>query len=160
VRRRIGTERKVVRFCRVAQRIKDHTGLNPGDTLNRIDFQDPIHVLGEVEHNRDVATLPGQAGAGASRQNWRAVPPANRNRRDDVLVVPRYDKPDWDLTVVRTIRRVQRSTATVESDLSSHLPPQLAFEFCGLWKGVDRFGVRTERQWNDHYPIGCADGTS
>ena len=27
-------------------------------------------------------------------------------------------------------------------------------------EGVDWFGVRTEREWRDHYPMGCADGTS
>src|SRR6185312_6036200 len=81
---RIRSEREVVRFGRVAQRIENYTRLNPCETLNRIDFQDPVHVLGKVEDDGDVAALPGQAGAGASRQDWCAVLPANGHRRDYV----------------------------------------------------------------------------
>jgi hypothetical protein len=97
---RIGSEREVVHFGRVAQRIENQTRLNPGETLNRIDFQNPVHVLGEVENDGDVAALPRQARAGASRQNRRAVLPAHGHRRDNVVGVLGDNKTDWDLSVI------------------------------------------------------------
>ena len=64
--RRIGPECQVVALCSCSKRIQDHAGLDAGNTLLDIHLENAIHVLREVEHDRDVAALTGQARAGAS----------------------------------------------------------------------------------------------
>jgi hypothetical protein len=50
----------------VSQRIEDHTWLDAGETLNRIDLENPVHVFAEIENHGDIAALPGEAGSSAS----------------------------------------------------------------------------------------------
>src|SRR6185437_7590273 len=47
------------------QVIADGSRLDAGVLLSRIEFQDVVQVLGEVNHQADVAALSGQAGAAA-----------------------------------------------------------------------------------------------
>ena len=68
-----GPNVSVMRLGGVAQRIEDDARLDAREPLRRIDLQDPVHVLREVEHDRDVAALAGEARAGAPRQDGRAI---------------------------------------------------------------------------------------
>ena len=73
MRRWIGAKCEVMHFRRVAQRIQDHARLDPRNTLYRIDFQNPVHVLREIENDRHVAALTREAGAGSPRQYRRSI---------------------------------------------------------------------------------------
>ena len=108
----------------------------------------------------------------ATLQHWparlvpapRAAPahrtPADGNRRDHIVRIPRDDEPDGNLTVIGAVGRVECAAAAIEADLASNLALQRVFEFGGLRERVDRFGVRTEGKGNDHYPIVCSVATS
>jgi hypothetical protein len=61
-----------MRFGLVAQDVKHHSGLHAGISLGRIEFQDLVHVLAEVDHQGDVTALSGQARPGSSRQDGRS----------------------------------------------------------------------------------------
>ena len=120
VRRRIRTERELVRLGAAPQRVEHDTRLDAREPAFRIDLQNAVHVLREVEDHRDVAALAGEAGAGAARQNRRAESPARRDRGRDVFGIARHDEADRNLAVVRGVGRVQRAAARVEADFPAH----------------------------------------
>ena len=102
----------------VAQRVEHDARLHAREPLARVQLEDLVHVLREIEHDRDVAALPGEAGAGAARQHGRAVLPARRDRRDHIVGIARNHEADGDLAVVRAVGRVQRAAAAVEADFA------------------------------------------
>ena len=118
----------------VAQRIQDHAWLNTRKTLNRIDLQDPVHVFREVEHDRGVAALTRKAGSCASRQNRSTVPPADGYCGDDVGGVARNHESNRYLAVIRTVGRIQRTAAAIETDFTTNLTPQRVREIGCLRK--------------------------
>ena len=69
------------RSARVAKRVEHDARLHPRESIAGIELEDPVHVLREVEHDRDVAALAGEARAGAAREHRRAVLPAQLRRR-------------------------------------------------------------------------------
>ena len=142
----IGPERQLVRFGGVAQRIEHDAGLHARESADRIDLEDPVHVLREVEHDRHVAALSGEAGARAARQDGRVVLPARGHRRDHIVGIAGNDEADRNLAVVRAVGRVERAAAAIEPHLAADHPLQLALELGGLSKRIDRFCVRAERE--------------
>jgi hypothetical protein len=137
-------------FRPVAQRIQDRARLDPRNMRYRIDFQNPVHVLREIQNNRHVAALTREAGAGSPRQYRRSISAALRYGCDHIIVISRNDEPDRNLSIVRSIGRVQRATASVEADLAANLALQCPFEVESLREPIDRFGVRAEWQRDDH----------
>ncbi len=95
-----------------------------------------VQVLGPVDHDGDVAAAAGQAGAAAAREERRAMSPADRDRLDHIVDVPRDHDADRHLAVVRAVGGVQGAAAGVESDLAADRLAQL---------GRDRPGVDEER---------------
>ena len=63
--RRVRPEGKVVLFGAAAQMIEYAAGLHPCQPCLRVEGDQLIQVPGEIQDNRDIAGLPGQAGAGA-----------------------------------------------------------------------------------------------
>src|SRR6266566_1824347 len=61
---RIGTKSEMVFLGLISQRVQDDAGLNSGESPVRIDLEDLVHLLGEVQDHRDIAALPGQTRAG------------------------------------------------------------------------------------------------
>ena len=137
-----------VRPCASA-RPRSVSSTTPGCTramrLAGIQLENPVHVLGEVEDDGDVAALAGEARARAARKYRRAERPARRDRGPHIVFVPGDDDADGNLTVVRGIRRVERARAAIEPHLAADRPPQLGFERLCLGKGVDRVCVRAWR---------------
>ena len=82
----IGPEREAVLLGRVAEMVEHDAGLRraraaaPG-SISTI----AVQVLREVEHDRDVAALAGEARAAAARQDRRAVLAADRHGGDEVV---------------------------------------------------------------------------
>src|SRR5581483_1113605 len=60
VRLWIGPEGQAVRLCGVAQRVANRPGKNARETTMRVELDDPVHVLAEVEHHRRIAALSGE----------------------------------------------------------------------------------------------------
>ena len=143
---RIGTEGEMVFLGFISQRVQDDAGLNSGESPVRVDLQDLVHVLGEVQDHRDIAALPGQTRAGPSRQDRSAVFPARGHRGDHILFVTRNDKTDGNLAVVRAVRRIQGAAATIEAHFTFHHSLQFVLQLGCLRERVDRFSMRAERQ--------------
>ena len=129
------------RVTMVTQRIKDDARLDSSETLNRIDLEDSVHVLREIEDHRDVAALARETGTSAPGQHRCAVPPAHGNSRDHIVGISRHDEPDRNLSVVRAIGRVQRAAAAVEAHLAADGTLQRMFEVGRFRKGINWFAM-------------------
>src|SRR5437763_8827736 len=105
---------------RAPEIVENRSRLHAGEPPRRIEVEDAVHVLREVEHYCHVAALPGQAGAAAPAENRRAVRPAHFDGRRDVVRVAGKDDADWRLTVNGAVGRVASAAAAVESDLAAH----------------------------------------
>jgi hypothetical protein len=125
----------------VAQDVKHHPGLHAGISLARIELQDLVHVLAEIEHHGDVTALSSQARPGSSRQDGRPKLSGGRDGRDNVVGVSGYDQANGDLTVVRRVGRVERSAPGIEADLSANAFSQLTFESASFSKCVNRLSM-------------------
>src|SRR6185437_57530 len=71
--RRIGSEGKVVLFGGIAQLIVDQPGFDPGVVFLRVQLEQTIEVLGEVQHDRDIAGLSSEARSSAAPQDGNAM---------------------------------------------------------------------------------------
>jgi len=125
---RIGREGQMMLFGFGAEVIQDYPWLNPGDAALGIDFEDARHVLREIEHDRYIAALTRERSACATGQQRGAMFAAENNRGENVFRVTRDDDPDGDLTVVRTVGRVEGTAAGVKSDFSAKVAPQSGFK--------------------------------
>jgi hypothetical protein len=75
----VGRESKVVLFGGGSEMVEHHSGLYAGDAAGGINFENPRHVLREVEDDGDIAALPGERRATAAAEQWRAKLAAERN---------------------------------------------------------------------------------
>jgi hypothetical protein len=111
-------------------------------------------VSGEVEHDRDVAALAGEARAGTSGEHRHAVLAAASQRGHDVVGVAGEDHADGHLAVVRAVGGEQRPAAAIEADLPADLATQRGGERPRLGRG----GLRHPGTscWR-HLPASSAD---
>jgi hypothetical protein len=105
--------------------IEDQARLDTGEPPFAVDLDDLVHVLGEIEHDRLVAGLAGQARTGAACEHGCAVIAADRERRDDIVGVARNHDTDRQLPVVRRIGRIERAATLAEAHLAAHPDRQL-----------------------------------
>jgi len=49
-----------VDLCTIAQMIQDDAWLDPGEASLRVEFQNLVHVLREIQDDRDITTLSGR----------------------------------------------------------------------------------------------------
>ena len=133
-----------MRFGLVAQDVEHHPGLDAGIALARIELQDLVHVLAEIEHHGDVAALSGQACPGSSRQDGRPELSGGRDGCDYIVGVSGYDQANGDLTVVGRVGRVERPASGIEADLSANAFAQLTFQSASFRKRVNRLSMRTQ----------------
>ena len=61
--RRIGAKGQMVFLSLIPQSVQDDAGLNSGHSPVRVELKNFVHVLGEIQHHRDIAALPGQTRA-------------------------------------------------------------------------------------------------
>ncbi len=146
VRGWIGAERQLMLLRAVAQRIQNDAGLDARESSCRVDLQNLVHVLREIQNHGDVAGLPGEARAGAARQDRRAEFPARGHRRDHIVVIARNHEADRNLPVIRAVRGIQRAAAAVEAHFALHHAFQFVLEFAGLRERIHGLRMRTERQ--------------
>ena len=115
---RIGPERESVFLGALTEPVEHHARLHAREPALRVDVEDAVEVLGEVEHDRDVDRLAREARAAAARHDRRLVLAAGADRGDDVLRRTRKDDADRQLPVVRARARVERPVAGREADLA------------------------------------------
>ena len=106
------------------------TGFDVGDTRAGVDRDDAIHILREVEDERRVAPLAGEAGAAAARKNRHRVFARERKGGNHVALVPRNHDTHRHLTIVRRVGGVGRASANVEAHLAFDGGAQVRFERC------------------------------
>ena len=123
-----------MRFRQVPQRIENDPRLNPREFPGGVQLENPVHRLGEIQHDGDVAALSGQTRPGAARQDGRVELAARGDSRNYVFCITRDDEADRNLTVVGPIRRVETAAAAIESDLASYRARERALEISGLLK--------------------------
>ena len=140
VRGRVRAEGEAVPLGRGAQHVEDHARLDPGEPALRVHCQHPVEVLREVDHDGDVAALPGQAGAAAAGQHRHPGLAAARHRGDHVLGAPGNDHADRHLPVVGGVGGVRAAAAGVEADLAPHHLPQRGGEALGAGGAAARAG--------------------
>jgi hypothetical protein len=142
VRRRIGSERQVMRLGRIAQRVEHAAWLHVRALLLGVERDDAVEILRAIDDDGDVAALSGEAGAGAAREHRRTLRAARGDRRDDVLDRARHDDADRHLAVERAVGRVERAAAAVEAHFRRGVATQLrgervgglAIEGAGKWR--------------------------
>jgi hypothetical protein len=132
-------------FGLVAQDVEHHPGLDAGGSLGRIEFEDLVHVLAEIEHHGDVAALPCPAGPGSSRQDGGAEFSRSRDGRNNIVGIAGYDQANGDLTVVRRVGRVESPASGIEAHLSAHALAQLTVESASFVKSVKRLSMTAQR---------------
>src|SRR5438552_1661728 len=128
MRRRIRSESEVVLLGSIAQLVKDDSGLDSGQSLFRIEPQQPIVILGHVHDNRHIAALARNRGAPTASQHRCIEFPTRSDGRDYVVLGTRNYDADWNLPVVRSIRGVYCPRPRIESDFPADGPLQLFFK--------------------------------
>ena len=139
----------MVNFGALAQAVQNNSGLNTRNTGVRIKVQNSMHVFGEIQHNRDIATLARKACAGSAGQNRRAILLACDDAGEHITIITWNHEANGNLTIVGGIRGVQRATATVEADFSLDRFLQLLLELRRRGKRIHRFAMGAERQRSD-----------
>ena len=124
-----------VRLCFSAaarKMVKNNPGLDTRDAAIRIKLDNLCHVLREVEHDGDVAALPGQRSPSAAAEHRRAVLAANGDGGDYIVGIFGKDNADGDLAVVGTVGGVEGSAAVVEANLATKMAAQRGFQRLGV----------------------------
>ena len=127
VRRRIGTKKKPVFFRLLVQVIEHEAGLDPRELFLRVDLEHAVHVFREIDDDRDVAALSGQARAAPTTGDGCAEFSAKSDNCNDVVAIARQGDADRDLPVVRAVGRVKRAIAIAKSHFTADRGTQ-----CGL----------------------------
>ncbi len=98
-------------FGGVAEVVEHDAGLHAGDAVRGIDLEDARHVLGEIEHDGNVAALARKRSAAATAEQGRSEIAADRNRGEHVIGIVGKNHADRDLTVVGSVGGVEGAAA-------------------------------------------------
>jgi hypothetical protein len=104
--------------------IEDNAGLDSGNPLDRINLKNARHVFGEVQHDRDVAALPGERSSATAAKDRSAEFSCQRNGRDHIIVIARENYTDGNLAVIRSVGSVEGAAARIKSDFAADMPTQ------------------------------------
>ena len=63
---RIGSEGKVVFFRGIAQPVEHDARLDAGELLRRVQFENRVHIFGEIHDHGHIAALAGERGAASA----------------------------------------------------------------------------------------------
>ena len=134
----------------------DHTRRRDG-----VNGDEPVTVLGEIQHHRDVAALPGQARSAAAGQHGHTLFAAHRDRRHRRRHRPGNDHADRDLPEVRRIGGVRRAGPRVEPHLPVHPIAQRRLQRRDINTGcvLGRPGGRHRKESTQHAPF-CVQSTT
>src|ERR1700756_2122806 len=97
--------------------VEHNPRLHPRDPTLGIKLDNLRHVLGKVEHHRDVAALTGERGPAAAAKNGSAMLVANGNGCDYIVGVTWNYDCDRDLAIVWPAGGVGGAGSVVHSGL-------------------------------------------
>src|SRR5260370_13760674 len=146
VRGRIGAKRQTVSCGGVAQPVQNDSGLNARKSRAGIDHENPIHVFGEIQHDGNIAALPGEARAGSPRQNRGAIRSACGDGCNHIFVVTRNHQPNRNPAIIRSIKGIECATASVETHLALHRSSELFLQLRSRSERIDRLTMGAERK--------------
>src|SRR5262249_49105667 len=115
-------------FSGGAQMVENDAWLDAGDALLGVNLQNLRHVLGEVEHDGDIAALARERGASAAAKHRGAVLAAGGDGSNDVVVVSRNYDANWDLAIIRAVGGVECAAAVIKPDFTADVSTQCGFE--------------------------------
>lgn len=124
----VGPEGQPVRGRLHPQGVQHHAGLHPRQAAFGVEFEDPVHVLGEVQHQARAHGVAGDAGARAAAGDRHPVRAGHRDRGGDVVFVARVGHRRRDLPVVGGVGGVQGAGARVEPGRSPQRRAQVGGE--------------------------------
>ena len=128
VARGIGPEGQMMLLGGIAEIVEHYAWLDPGNAPLRIDFQDLIHVLGEIHDDGNVAALAGQRSAATAAKDRSAVLARQSDRRNDVIDVTRKNYSDGNLAIIGAVSGVEGAAAGIEADFAAELGSQSALQ--------------------------------
>src|SRR5919205_1173335 len=82
----VGAERQMVLLGRIAEHVEHGTWLHPRTSVRRVDFDHPVHIFAEVDHDCDIAALAGEAGAASAREDRRPKLPCSSDGCAHILL--------------------------------------------------------------------------
>src|SRR5215472_560202 len=126
---RIGSKRQTILLCRAAELVVDNAGFYPGVTLFRVQLEQFVQILREVEHDSDVAGLSREARSSTASKDGNPVFAAYRDCLDDIFYRAWNNGADGDLAIVREIGGVDCARAGVEAYFSISSPAELFGDF-------------------------------
>src|SRR5690349_21955503 len=152
---RIGAKRQMVNFGALAQAVQNDSRQDASNSRVGIELQNSIHVLGEIQHHGDVATLTGKARAGSARQDRRAILFARRYCGDHIIIISRNYQADGNLAIVGGIRGVKSATAAVETNFSVNVFLELFLQLRRRSKRIYGLGMGAKRQRGERFFQKC-----
>jgi hypothetical protein len=150
-RRGIGAEEQTEIADRMVELVLHEPRLHARPPLVRVDLEDAVHVLREVEHERAVDRLPGERGAAAARQQRDVLAARNVERGDDVVGVTRRDDADRLHLIHGRVRRVEQQRGGIEPDGAADDAAQVALEVVHraiILAGSGHTGVADGSRWH------------
>ena len=122
--RDVDREEQSVRLERPVQRVEHDARLHPRPSRRRIDVDDPIQVLGEVQHHGGADGLAALRRAGAARQHRDVFLGGDGDGGLHVGDGFRHDYAERLDLIDRGVRRVAPARERVEQHLARRLAPQ------------------------------------
>ena len=116
----VGSQPQAEARRRGVEVILHDTGLHPSQTAVGIDLQDPVHVLGAVQHDGAADRLPGQARPATARQHRNARVRAQAQRGGNIVSVARQNHADGQDLVDAGVRAVEDAGEVVEPHRAAH----------------------------------------
>ena len=120
----VRAEQQPVRCRGLVELVLHDADVDDGGACLRVELVDPVEVAGGVEHQPGADGLAGQAGPGATRRDRYAERGGRRDRRGDVVGVPRVDDAQRADRVHARVAGEQVAAVVVEG----HLALEVALE--------------------------------
>ena len=107
MRGRIRGEGQIMFFRGIAQPVEHDAGLDAGEFLRRVEFQNRVHIFREVHDHGHIAALAGQAGTPSARENRCPHLPACGHGGHHVGLIQRQNQADGHLAVIGSVGGVE-----------------------------------------------------
>ncbi len=108
--------------------VEDNSRFHAGEALLEIHLENPVHVLGEVDHDRGANGLSCQAGSAPARQNGQTVIRGQRNGRRHVVSPARHHDSQGLNLINARVGAVQEAGESVRVNFTRKLLPELCGE--------------------------------
>src|SRR6476660_6601954 len=115
--------------------VKHAARLDPRVLFLRLDLDDPVQILGEIDDDGDIARLSAEAGAAAARQQRRAMLAGERDGLNHFVDGAGNNDADGYLAVVGAVDGIESAGGSVKADVAGDGGAQLCGESVGAGAG-------------------------